>query len=93
MITDFLKQGLNFDRETVPSLSIVDFLRGEVMLSALNGNVFQEVGPTNFQVKWHVGRPRPEEIAWKISRGDLTRQGMISYRNNAPTVSVISLDA
>ena len=57
------------ERSVALALSDVDFLRGPVMLSALTGNTFQEVGPTNFQTKWFVGRPRPEEVAWQIHEG------------------------
>ena len=43
LITLFLSEGLAFDRDIVPTKNNVDFLRGEVMLSALNGIVYQQV--------------------------------------------------
>jgi len=42
------------------------------MLADLCTWAFGAVGPQNFQTKWHVGRPRPEEVVWKIYNGELT---------------------
>jgi hypothetical protein len=41
------------------------------MLSDLNTWAIGTVGPHNFGLKWHVGRARPEEVAWMISQGKL----------------------
>jgi hypothetical protein len=41
-------------------------------LAGLNTWATGAVAPTNFHLKWYVGRPRPEEVAYKIAEGKLT---------------------
>ena len=66
LLESFLKQGVAFDRDVVPSTDVVDFLRGPVMLSHINTWAIATVGPHNFGTKWYVGRARPEEIVFAI---------------------------
>jgi hypothetical protein len=39
---------------------------------AINGWVLATSQPITYRVKWNYGRPRPEEIAWLITTGNLT---------------------
>jgi len=48
-----------------------DFLRFEIMLSDMTGHAIRLVGPCDFSLKWDVGRPRPEEVAWKVKKNKL----------------------
>lgn len=55
----------------------VDFISKQVRQGALNTFSFQAVAPVNFMMKWYYGVPRPEEVAFKISKGDLTADSII----------------
>lgn len=72
LLGEFLGEGVEFDRTTLPGLSKVDFINGAVALSGLNGWAFANVGPTNFGAKWYNGRARPEEIAFLIHEDEVT---------------------
>lgn len=62
------------DRTIIPSASTVEFLRGPVLLSDMNTWAIGTVGPHNFGAKWHEGRARPEEVAYKIKQGEIDAQ-------------------
>ena len=64
---------IKVDREIIPLVSVVDFLRGMVMLSDLLTWAIARVGPSNFGLKWYTGRARPEEVAYKIALGNITK--------------------
>jgi hypothetical protein len=54
-----------------------------IRLVGLNTWAISTVAPTNFHLRWYVGCPRPEEVAYKIAEGKLTAndgvpQGIIS---------------
>lgn len=66
------QQKVPVDHDILPFRSKYDFIGYEVMMADLNTWAIGLVGPTNFFTKWFVGRPRPEEIAWKIRTGELT---------------------
>lgn len=72
LVTQLLKEGATIDRNTVPSKCEYDFLRSTVMLSDLNTWSIAKVGPMSFGAKWYAGRARPEEVAFKIAKGELT---------------------
>jgi hypothetical protein len=72
LIKSLLSQGVEVDRSIIPFKCETEFLRQIVMLSDLNTWAIGTVGPPNFGVKWHVGRVRPEEVAWMIAQGNLT---------------------
>merc|ERR1712038_1126785 len=77
LIAQLLSEGAKIDRNVLPAQSKVDFLRGPVVLSKLNGWSIATVGPTNFGAKWMFGRSRPEEIAWAIAQGKIgTKDGV-----------------
>jgi len=65
------EQGAKVDNSTVPQHCHIEFLRGIVMLSHINTWAIATVGPINFAVKYFEGRARPEEIAFKISTGEM----------------------
>jgi hypothetical protein len=68
MIFEFIKRGIQMDRNIVPSRNYRDFLRKEVFLAEMNTWAVSMIGPYNFGCKWHVGRARPEEVAWYIAQ-------------------------
>jgi len=74
LLEAFLADGVQWTDLTPRPLGKKDFLRRQVMLAGLNGAVINHVGPTNFQVKWALGRARPEEVAWKIHEGEITEE-------------------
>lgn len=45
-----------------------DFIGMAVRMGAINAWSLEAVGPVNFFLKWNYGVPRPEEVAWAISR-------------------------
>ena len=57
-----------------PSRGVNDFIVKQVRVAAITTWVFEVVNPINFLLKWHFGVPRPEEVAWLISEGNLTRK-------------------
>jgi len=67
------KNGGAIDRDLHPPFrSRVDFIGKEIRMAAINTWAFEAVAPVNFNMKWNIGMPRPEEMAWKISIGQLT---------------------
>lgn len=62
-----------------PFRSLVDFIGTEIRIASINLWAFECVAPINFMLKWHVGMPRPEEIAWLIHTGEFTTE-----RNGVP---------
>ena len=70
LIKYLLGQGAKIDRDILPALSGLSFVRGPVALADLNTWAVGTVGPHNFQVKWAAGRARPEEVAWWIHEAD-----------------------
>merc|ERR550532_860054 len=49
----------------------VEFVNGAVALGGLIGWAVRTVSPVTFATKWHIGRARPEEVAYSIRSGDL----------------------
>lgn len=66
LIESFLAQGMTIDEDIIPKHSAADFVRGPVMLAHINTWAVSAVGKRNFQAKWHVGRARPEEVAFRL---------------------------
>lgn len=54
------------DPNIIPQRSKRTYLRGPVMLADLNTWSVSTVGHHSFQSKWHFGRPRPEEVMWRM---------------------------
>ena len=71
LIENIASQGINIDYDIIPPRSKAEFLHGIVMLADLNTWSIGTVGPSSFGAKWYAGRPRPEEIAYKIATGEL----------------------
>jgi len=61
-------KNFNVDYDIIPYVCEVEFIRGIVMLSDLINWSIARVAQPNFGLKYHVGRARPEEVAWKISQ-------------------------
>jgi membrane-associated phospholipid phosphatase len=66
------QEGAQLDYDVVPFRSSFDFVGLVIRLADLNTWAIGAVAPTNFHLKWYVGRPRPEEVAYKIAEGELT---------------------
>lgn len=67
-----LGEGAQVDRKIIPTAkSYYLFVRGVFMLAEVNTWATSTVGPQNFQMKWYMGRPRPEEVAYKIKMGEI----------------------
>jgi hypothetical protein len=64
--TFFDQQDLQIDYDILPFRSQRDFVGLEVRMADMMTWAFAAVAPTNFLMKWSVGRPRPEEIAMQI---------------------------
>lgn len=82
MAEKLLGDGATFRSDIVPKRSASDFVRNQVLLARLIGWAVSEVSDTAFAAKWHFGRPRPEEVAWKVKDGvydacgDVTKEGV-----------------
>ena len=73
LITEMDKaKAIETDYNVIPYVSNVEFVRGLVMLADLATWAIARVGPSNFGVKYFVGRARPEEVAYKIDQGEIT---------------------
>jgi hypothetical protein len=72
LIESLFAEGLEIDHTCTPFRSKYDFIGEQVRLSTLNTWSVGVVSAVNFAVKFYVGQPRPEEIAWMIYRGELT---------------------
>ena len=57
-----------------PFRSQLDFLGEPIRMAAINAWSLEMVGPVNFNLKWHFGVPRPEEVAWLIYLGRLNTE-------------------
>jgi membrane-associated phospholipid phosphatase len=66
------QEGAQLDYNILPFRSSLDFVGLVIRLADLNTWAIGAVSPTNFHLKWYVGRPRPEEVAYKIAKGELT---------------------
>lgn len=66
--------GIDLYKEGKPFRSVVDFVGKQVRLADINTWTFHQVAPVNFMLKWHVGMPRPEEVAWLIATNELTTE-------------------
>jgi len=66
------KDGIELFQNLKPFRSHVDFVGAQVRIADISTWAFHAVSPISFMLKWHVGMPRPEEMAWLISRGELT---------------------
>ena len=71
-IGTLFKAGIEMFQYSRPFRSHVDFVGAQVCIAEINTWAFHAVAPINFMLKWHVGMPRPEEMAWLISRGEFT---------------------
>jgi hypothetical protein len=69
IIQVFSQGGLEMDRNITQFRSVVDFVGTQVRIAALNTWSFEAVAPVTFMLKWTVGMPRPEEMAWLIATG------------------------
>jgi hypothetical protein len=72
LMKTFFGEGLELDYSILPFRSNRDFIGLEVRMADLVTWAFAAVAPTNFLMKWSVGRPRPEEIAIQIKNDDIT---------------------
>lgn len=59
---------LSIDYSIIPFHSNVDFIGSVVRVAELNMWSIELVGPSNFLVKWTVGKLRPEEAAFQIAK-------------------------
>ena len=66
------QKDIEMDYDIVPFRSKRDFIGLQLRFADLNTWATYAVGPACFSMKWHVGRPRPEELAWQIATGKLT---------------------
>jgi len=74
LIIDYNKAGLEPDADVLPTRGLRDFIGREVRLVDMLNWAIGAVAPVDFWLKWTVGRPRPEEVAWLISTGQLTEE-------------------
>ena len=58
----------------MPFRSAVDFVGTQLRMASLNTWATEAVGPINFLLKWSMGVPRPEEMAWLIASGEFTTE-------------------
>ena len=65
-------QGVTLDPDIIPFRSKRDFIGLQVGMANLNTWAVGVVSPINFNLKWSMGRPRPEEVAWLIATGEST---------------------
>jgi hypothetical protein len=63
----FSQGGLKMDGNMVEFRSMVDFVGTQVRIAALNTWAVEAIAPITFMLKWAVGMPRPEEMAWLIA--------------------------
>lgn len=67
-------QGIEIDYKLIPFRSKVDFIGKVIRMVNINAWAIGTVAPMNFHIKWHIGMPRPEEIAWGITTGDIKQE-------------------
>jgi len=75
LIKKFFDEGLEMNPDLgQPFRGVNDFIGKQVRVGAMNTWAFEVVAPVNFMLKWHFGVPRPEELAWLIYEGNLTKK-------------------
>jgi len=72
LISSLWNQGVVIDYDIMPFRCRNDFLRETIGPPDLNTWAIRTVAPINFNAKWTAGRPRPEEVAWKIATDEFT---------------------
>ena len=72
LIQSLWDQNVKLDNDIIPFRSNSDFVGRNIMMTTVNTWAIGIVAAPNFYLKWYVGRPRPEEIAWKIATKELT---------------------
>jgi membrane-associated phospholipid phosphatase len=70
LIETMFKSGVRSDYSAKPFRSVVDYVGTEVRIAYLNSWSIECVGAISFMLKWHIGMPRPEEMAWLIYTGE-----------------------
>lgn len=75
IITDLaiwlMQNGVKPRAGILPGVDYIRFTDGVVLLGHLIGWAIHTVSPNAFAVKWHFGRPRPEEVAHAWAKGDI----------------------
>ena len=80
-------KNLKVDHTILPFRSNSDFVGLQIAMADLNTWAIGAVAPMNFYLKWYVGRPRPEEVAYAIA----TRQ--LTYEDGVPPDVVQMVDS
>jgi len=65
LVEQLLGEGVGFDASVVPHTGD-DFVNKVVMIANIIGWAVSVVSPYAFGSKWHIGRARPEEVAWAV---------------------------
>jgi len=65
---------IEFDNKALKQRSGTRFLRGIIALADLHTWSVGVVAPHNFGAKWYAGRARPEEVAYKVSTGEIKEE-------------------
>jgi hypothetical protein len=67
------KDPVKFNNDAIPRKQAgdLDFIRGPIMLADMIGRGVRLCAPCNFSLKWEVGRPRPEEVAFAVDQRTL----------------------
>lgn len=89
--TKLWKAKVPIDYDVLPKRCNNDFIGDQIRVVDLNTWAIRVVSPFSFCIKWAIGRPRPEEIAWQIAIGNLT-----SRKDRFPdrlTTKILSLQA
>ena len=73
LMKQFWSEGVSLDYNIVPFRSNLDFIGLQVRMAALNTWAIGVVSAPNFCLKWSAGRPRPEEVVYKIATSELTQ--------------------
>jgi len=68
LLQSFWSQGMKMDYSIMPFLSNVDFVGNTIRCAGLNTWTINEICPPTFLLKWTVGRIRPEEAAFQITK-------------------------
>ena len=64
--------GLEMYRDLGPFRCANDYVGRQARLSVINAWSFEVVSAENFMLKWAIGMPRPEEMAWKIHNDEVS---------------------
>jgi membrane-associated phospholipid phosphatase len=73
MLKKFFKEGLAVDYTVLPFRSRRDIVSLQFRFAYFNTWAIERVGAINFCIKWTYGRPRPEEVAYQIATGKITK--------------------